>query len=109
MNNEDFKCSITANVPAAAAAGAISRVWDWWAKTFEGTSKKLGDIFTVRFGETWVTFKITGFTPDKIEWTVTDCYLPWLNNKTEWTGTKPMFEISTNNNLTTINFTHVGL
>jgi hypothetical protein len=110
MKNQDFNCSITANVTADEAMEAISQVSVWWAKDFTGSAEKLNDEFTVRFGETFVTFKISEFIPDsKVVWTATDCYLPWLKDVTEWTGTKVIFEISTENNQTTINFTHQGL
>ena len=66
----------------------------------------LGDVFTARVGETFVTFNITGLIPNtKIVWTVVNCYFPWLKNKTVWTGTKIIFEVSNENDLTTINFT----
>lgn len=110
MKNQDFTCSITANVTAEEAMEAISQVWVWWAKDFTGSAEKLDDEFTVRFGETFVTFNITELVPNnKVVWTATDCYLPWLNDKTEWTGTKAIFAISTENDQTTINFTHQGL
>ena len=110
MKNQDFNCSITANVTAEEAMEAISRVSEWWAKDFTGSAEKLNDEFTVRFGDPFVTFKVTEFVPDsKTVWTATDSYLPWLNDKTEWTGTKVIFEISTKNNQTTVNFTHRGL
>jgi hypothetical protein len=110
MKHQDFNCSITTNVTAEEAMEAISRVQDWWVTNFEGASQKLGDVFTARVGGTFVTFNITEFIPDsKIVWTVTNCYFPWLRDKTEWMGTKIIFEVSNENNLTTINLTHLGL
>ena len=110
MKNQNFNCSITANVSAEEAIEAISHVSEWWAKDFTGSAEKLGDEFTVKFGETFVTFKVTEFIPNtKVVWTVTDCYLHWLEDKTEWAGTKVIFELSTENDQTTINFTHEGL
>ena len=110
MKNQDFNCSITANVTAKEAMEAISHVYDWWTKDFTGSAEKLNDKFTIRFGETFVNLKITEFIPDsKIVWTVTDCYLHWLKDKTEWKETKIIFEIATVNNQTTIHFTHHGL
>ncbi len=110
MKKQDFNCSITTNVTVEEAMAAISRVQNWWVTNFEGTSKKLSDVFTARVGETFVTFNITEFIPNtKIVWTVTDCYFPWLKIKTEWIGTKIIFDISTENNLTSIKFTHLGL
>lgn len=110
MKYLDFNCSITASVTPEEAIEAISSVPDWWVTNFEGASQKLGDVFTARVGGTFVTFNVTEFVSNtKIVWTVTNCYFPWLKNKTEWMGTKIIFRISTENNLTTINFTHLGL
>ena len=64
MKNQDFNCSITANVSPEEAMKAISQVSVWWAKDFSGSAEKLNDEFTVRFGETFVKFKITEFIPD---------------------------------------------
>jgi len=110
MTSQNFTCTITAKTTARNAVNAINHVNLWWAKNYEGKSEKLNDVFTVRFGDTFVTFKLTEVVPNKkIMWLVTNCYLPWLNNKTEWTGTECVFDISTKNDLTTIHFTHIGL
>ena len=110
MKKQDYNCSITANITAKEAIKGISCVSDWWAKHFEGSSQNLGDVFTVRFGETFVTFKITEIIADtKIVWAVTDCYLHWLKDKTEWKDTKVVWEIFEKNNSTQVNFTQIGL
>lgn len=108
--DKNYRCEFTANVTAKEAFKGISRVSEWWAKNFEGSAQNLNDVFTVRFGETFVTFKLTEVIPDaKVVWTITDCYLHWLKDKTEWTNTKVVWEISEKNKSTEINFTHVGL
>ncbi len=57
-----------------------------------------------------MTHKIIEVVPDKkVVWQVTDCYLHWLKDKKEWKGTRMSFEVSTKNNSTQINFTHIGL
>ena len=61
MKDQDFNCSITTNVTAEEAMAGISRVPDWWVTNFEGASQKLGDVFTARVGETFVTLNITEF------------------------------------------------
>jgi|SRR5476651_154817 len=110
MKNQDFTCSITAAVTADEAVNAISQVDQWWAKTVEGSAQQLNDVFTVRFGTTNVTFRVTELVPEKrVVWTVTDCYLPWLKDTTEWTGTKVIYDIVSDNGTTTVNFTHQGL
>ena len=110
MKKQNYHCSITANVSVKEAIENINHVSAWWTENFEGHSEKLNDIFTVRFGETFVTFKVIEvIAGKKIVWQVTDCYLHWLKDKKEWNDTKLLWEISTVNNLTQINFTHIGL
>ena len=110
MKNQDYHSSITVNMPAAQAFDNICNVAGWWTENIEGGSKKLNDVFTVYFGETFVTFKIIEVIPKKkIVWLVTDCDLPWLNDKKEWKNTEVVWEISTHNNSTQIDMTHVGL
>jgi len=107
---QNYQASITANVSAKEAFEKICHVNEWWTANFEGSAKKLNDIFTVRFGETFVTFKIVDVIPNEIiVWHVTDCHLHWLSDKTEWNGTKVVFEISEQSNSTRIDMTHVGL
>jgi uncharacterized protein YndB with AHSA1/START domain len=107
---QDFHCSISVNVSAKEALEKTGNVKDWWAKNFKGSAHNLNNVFTVTFGKTFVTFKISEALPEKkIVWQVTDCYLDWLNDKTEWNGTKVVWEISANNNVTQIDMTHVGL
>ncbi len=106
----DYHCEITAPVTAKEAFETIGRVSEWWATTFEGSAQRLDDAFTVRFGATFVTFRVTEIAPNaKAVWTVTDCYLHWLKDKTEWTGTKAVWNLSEKDRATTIRFAHVGL
>ncbi len=115
MKKQDYSTSITVNASAKDAFNSIKSISKWWTENVEGSSQKTGDEFTVRFGTTWKTFKITEVVPNKkIEWLVTDCHMPWNKDKTEWTGTKISFEISEMANKsddyrTQIRFTHLGL
>ena len=106
----DYHCEFTADVPAAKAFDGICRVSGWWAKHIEGSTQKLDSVFTVRFGETFVTFKVTDYQPNtRTVWTVADCNLHWQEDKTEWTGTKVVWELTGKTKSTDIAFTHVGL
>jgi len=110
MKQKNYHSSITAAVSPAQAFAGIANVNAWWAKSFKGRATIPGDNFTVQFGETTVDFEIAEVIPDKrIVWNVTDCYLPWLKNKTEWTGTSVAWDISSDAGVTQVDMTHVGL
>ncbi len=109
MKNENYHSSVTANISPDEAFKGICKVSEWWGH-IEGKTEKLHDVFTYRPNDTWVTFKITECIPGKkIVWYATDCYLPWLKDKTEWRDTDVVFEIEEKGDATQINFTHVGL
>jgi len=110
MEKHNYHSNITANVTPQQAYANIANVGGWWAKSFKGSALKEGDTFTVTFGTTSVAFCISEAVPGKkVVWHVTDCYLPWLNDKTEWTNTDIVWELTAQDNATKIDMTHVGL
>lgn len=110
MGSQDYHAAILAPVTASEAMARIGRVSDWWTRGFEGKSRTVGDTFTVRFGKTFVDFRISEVVPGKkIVWEVADCNLDWIRDKKEWKGTTIVWEISSRNGLTEIGMTHVGL
>jgi activator of Hsp90 ATPase-like protein len=107
MEKQNINCIITADITAKQALEKISHVSEWWAANIEGKTENTGDVFKVIFGTTWVNFKVTEVVPDeKVVWKVTDCFLPWLNDKTEWTGSEIIWEISPAEDGVQIHFTH---
>jgi hypothetical protein len=110
MKNQNFHRTITVNASAKEAMKKISQVNLWWAKKFSGSAEKLNDKFTVRFGETFVDFLISELVPNKkVVWKVTDCNLHWIKAKKEWNNTEVVFQLSSENDKSKIDFTHVGL
>lgn len=110
MKIQNYQASITVPVTAREAIEKISRLPAWWASNFEGSAQRLDDVFTVRFGETWVTFKVVESVADKrIEWEIVDCFLHWLADKTEWKNTYLVWDLASNQGSTRVDFTHVGL
>lgn len=107
---QDYHNKIQAMISPKEAFEGICKVSAWWARDFKGSSQTEGDEFRVRFGDTFVDFKITKCIPfKKIVWMVQDCQIPWLKDKKEWKDTKIVWEISSKDNSTEIEMTHVGL
>ncbi|MGZ3874914.1 MAG: hypothetical protein ACXVJD_18480, partial [Mucilaginibacter sp.] len=67
MNTQqDYHRSIVVNTPMGTAFESVQkRVNDWWTPDLQGSSEKPGDEFTVHFGDTFVTFKVTDLILDQ--------------------------------------------
>lgn len=111
MGNKDFTSSISANISATEAIKRISNVPGWWGVTVTGTSEKQNDTFTVKMtGDSFFNFTVEELIPGKrVVWLVTDCYMPWYSDKTEWTNTRLIFDVTEKNGATELNFKHEGL
>jgi hypothetical protein len=110
MQQQDYQRTITANIPPGQAFDRICRVPEWWTQGFTGRAQGLGDTFTVRFGETFVDFRISELVRGKkIVWQVSDSNLHWVKDKKEWNGTEVVWEISSANGTTTLQMMHRGL
>ena len=111
MKDQNYTCSIAASVTAQDAFDRIAHVSEWWSENIKGSFQNLNDTFTIHFnfGDSFVIKIIELVKNKKITWLVTDCDLTWIKDRKEWKGTKICFDISTENNSTRINFTHIGL
>jgi hypothetical protein len=107
---KNYRKTIVVNASKKEALKKISQVV-WWKEDFTGSAEKMGDTFTVPFGEpSFVDFVVSGLIPDeRVAWKVTDCFLPWFQNKKEWNDTEVVFDLSEEGGKTKIDFTHIGL
>lgn len=127
MQNESFSTTLLVTQTPKEVFDAINNVRGWWSEEIEGSTNKLNDEFKYHYEDIHrCQLKLTEVIPyKKVVWLVMDNYfkpgifdnsLPHLHNndrlpndKSEWTGTKIIFEISENDNKTQIRFTHLGL
>ena len=111
MGQNDFTGSISAKISPDEAIKKISHVPGWWGVSFSGNDEKQGDQFVIKMGgDSFFDFTVQELVPGKrLVWLVTDCYMPWFADKKEWANTKLIFDLTENNGITTLNFTHEGL
>jgi hypothetical protein len=111
MNPANFTTTFTVDQTPEEAFAAINNVRGWWSGQIEGSTQKLGDEFTYRYEDVhYSKQKITESIPgERVVWLVLDGYLKFVEDKTEWTGTKITFDVSKKGDKTEVRFTQVGL
>jgi len=111
METSDYTVTLLVDKTPEQVFNAINNVPIWWTGDLEGSSQKLGDEFTVHFGEIHVsTQKLIEIIPNKkVVWLVTESNLNFIKDRQEWNNTKVCFEISKQDDKTRLKFTHIGL
>ncbi|MFZ0827815.1 MAG: SRPBCC domain-containing protein [Verrucomicrobiia bacterium] len=111
MKNQNYTASFRVDQSPKDVFDAINNVRGWWSEEIEGRTDRAGAEWTYRYKDVHhCTMKITEFIPgQKVVWLVVDNLFNFTKDKTEWTGTKVIFEISKQGNKTEVRFTHQGL
>lgn len=109
MENKDFTTTIIVDKTPEIAFNAINNIQGWWSENIEGRTDKLNSIFTYRDRYLNCKMQITELTHKKIVWNIVDSHNEFFKDKTEWNGTKIVFEIADRNKKTEVKFTHAGL
>jgi len=111
MNKQDFTTSFLVDKSPKEAFEAISNVRAWWTEGVEGNTEKLNDEFSVQFWNVhYSKQRLTEVVPySKIVWLVTESKLTFIDDESEWTGTRVVFDITKKGEQTEVRFTHIGL
>jgi len=109
----DQSLTFSFRVPATQAEvyNAVNDVRAWWSEEVEGESAKVGDEFEFRYKDIhYSKHRVAEQIPGRrVVWETLDSCLYKMENKTEWTGTRLVFEIKKVGVETELRFTHVGL
>jgi hypothetical protein len=111
MNTSDFNNTLLIDQSPEEAFNAINNVRRWWSENIEGDTDKLNHEFIYHYQDIhYCKIKVIELAPGKkVVWLVLDNYFKFTEDKSEWKGTKIIFEISQKGGQTEIRFTHEGL
>jgi hypothetical protein len=111
MTTADFTTTILVDQTPEEVFDAINNVRGWWSEEIEGSTDKLNDEFKYHYEDVHrCKMKLIEVIPGKkVVWLVLDNYFKFTKDKSEWTGTKIIFEIAEKDNKTQLRLTHLGL
>lgn len=111
MSNRDYTTTFSVDQTPEEVYKAINNVRRWWEGEIEGSADKIGGVFTYQYGDFHRSRqKVTELMPGKrVTWLVLDGGPKFTKDKSEWKGTKIIFDISKNGSKTEVRFTHQGL
>jgi Activator of Hsp90 ATPase homolog 1-like protein len=111
MNDQNLTIAFSVDQTPQEVFDAIINVRGWWTGKIEGSTDKLGDEFSYRYEDVhYSKQKLTEVVPHrKVVWEVLDADLSFAEDKSEWKGTKIIFEVSKRGDKTEMRFTHLGL
>ncbi len=111
MENKDFTTTILVNQSVNEVFNAINQPQNWWSGEFTGSAEKLNDEFTYRYKDLhYSKQRVIEMIPNKkVVWLVTESQLNFIEDKSEWTGTKIIFELKERDGQTQLHFTHEGI
>ncbi|HMK19653.1 MAG TPA: SRPBCC domain-containing protein [Chitinophagaceae bacterium] len=111
MTTKDFTTTILADNTPEEVFNAINNVRGWWSEEIEGSTDKLNSEFDYHYEDVHrCKIKVVELVPNKkVVWSVLDNYFKFTKDKSEWKGTKIIFEIAEKDSKTEMRFTHQGL
>jgi hypothetical protein len=111
MEKKDFTSSILVDQNPATTFNAIKNFRAWWSEEIEGTTDQLNETFFYHYKDVHLCKLILRklISDKKLVYEVVDNQFSFTKDKTEWVGTKLIFDISKEGDKTKVTFTHEGL
>jgi hypothetical protein len=111
VSSQDYTTTITVDQSPEEVFAAIINVRAWWEGRIEGSTDKVDGVFTYQYGDFHRSKqKVTELTRGKkVVWDVIEGGPRFVKDKSEWKGTRVVFDISRKGNKTEVRFTHHGL
>ena len=111
METPDFISTLLVNQTPEVAFQAVKNISKWWSEAIEGNTDNINDEFIYHYKDIhYCKMRLVEIVPNqKLVWLVLDNYFKFTKDKSEWIGTKLVFNISQKENQTEVKFTHEGL
>ena len=111
MSTSDFTTTIIVDQTPEEVFSAINDVRGWWSEEIEGATDQLNDEFRYHYKDVHICrMRLIEVIPNKrVVWLVLENYFNFTQDKSEWVGTKIIFDISEKDGKTHMQFTHQGL
>jgi hypothetical protein len=111
LTTANYTTTFFVNESPERVFAAINNVRGWWQGEIVGETDILNAEFDYRMNDIhYSRQRIVELIPkEKVVWQVIDSKLNSFEDKTEWTGTTIVFDITEINNKTQVRFTQVGL
>lgn len=111
MENKSFTATILVDQSPSKAFDAIKNFRAWWSEEIEGSTDQLNEEFFYHYKDIHLCkLKLIEMVPDKkLVYLVLENQFNFIEDKTEWIGTKLIFDITQEDDKTKVNFTHEGL
>ena len=96
MTTADFTTTMLVDQTPEEVFTAINNPRGWWSEEIEGSTVRLNDEFTYHHKDIHISkMRLIEVVPNKkVVWLVMNNYFNFTKDKSEWTNTKLIFEIS---------------
>lgn len=111
MTTSDFNTLLLVDATPSEVYNAINNVRGWWSEEIEGDTDKLNAEFIYRYKDVHhCKIKPIELAPGKrVVWLILENYFSFTQDKSEWKGTKVIFDIIRKDGKTQLHVTHLGL